>query len=143
MKKKEVKKKTLLASAPAKKNCGTSPAKKTPKRTAAKKPVLKAKKVAKKRVAATAVARPKTSAARSSARRTPAKTIKKDIFTGATEVALTDNKIVVTRLQSKNVKGKFEKREVREYHDKTPANMNALNRKLSSDPMKKVSVKFK
>ncbi len=140
MKKKEVKKKTARASAPAKKSCTASSARKVPKRTAAKKPALKAKKVAKKRVAATAVARPKTSAARSSARRTPAKTVKKDIFTGATEIALTDNKIVVTRQQSKNIKGKFEKREVREYHDKTPANMSALNRKLSANAPKKVSV---
>ncbi len=134
MKKKTTKKKTTRTSsfgAAIKK----AP-KKTLKKTAAKKPAVQAKKATAKRSENTVMTR-------ASARRAPAKAKKNDLFTGATEVAITDNKIIVTREKSKNVKGKFEKREVREYHDKTPANMNALNRKLSSDPMKKVSVKFK
>ena len=71
----------------------------------------------------------------------PAK--KRDIFAGAKEVAITENKIAVIRTVSENVNGRYEKREVREYHDKTPANMAALDRKLSSAPTKKVCVKCK
>lgn len=141
MKKKTAK--TAQTKASAKSSRKTSYAKKTPKKTTAKKSAVQAKKTAQKRSASAAMTKPKTIAARSSARRTPVKTPKKDLFTGATEVAITDNKIVVTRQKSKNVRGKYEKREVREYHDKTPANMNALNRKLASEEMKKVSVRFK
>lgn len=71
----------------------------------------------------------------------PAK--KRDIFAGAKEVAITENKIAVIRTVSENVNGRYEKREVREYHDKTPVSMAALDRKLSSAPTKKVCVKFK
>lgn len=130
---KTTKKKATRTSSPAKGN--KKAPKKALKKTTAKKPAAQAKKTTAKCT--------KTNKARSSARRTPAKRTKKDIFEGATEIAITDNKIVVTREKSRNVQGKFEKREVREYHDKSPANLNALNRKLSSDPMKKVSVKFK
>lgn len=120
------------------KRCGTTrTAKATKKAPSAKKTSAKQRKTDK------TVAAAKTRSASTSARRAPAKQPKKDIFTGATEVAITDNKIIVTRQKSKNVQGKYEKREVREYHDKTPSNMTALNRKLTAAEPKKVSVKFK
>lgn len=122
------------------------------KKTKSKKPAATAKKTvakratAKKPCAKTTAKKPArtTSKAPAKAARTPAKrSDTPEIFKGATEVSLTQNKIIVTKMKSKNVNGRYEKKEVREYHDKTPANMNALNRQLVNVEPKKVSVKFK
>ena len=114
-----------------KKKQSTPPKRKNARTTKPRKNAAKPAKTAAKKPAA---AKP---------RNVPAKRTKPDIFTGAKEVAITENKIAVTRTVSKNVNGRYEKREVREYHDKTPANMAALDRKLSTAATKKVSVKFK
>ena len=64
-------------------------------------------------------------------------------FAGASEVSVTDNAIIVTREVSVNKRGRYQRSEVRDYLEKTPANMAALNRKLQSTAAKKVTVKFK
>ncbi len=65
----------------------------------------------------------------------------------ASEVSVTDNAIIVTREVSENKHGRYQRSEVRDYFDKTPANMAALNRKLESADknaaVKKITVKFK
>ena len=120
------KKKCTRAAAPAKKTAAKpATAKKAPVKATTKKP------------AATAPKKPAKTA------KTPAKRTGAGIFEGAKEVAITENKIAITRTISKNVNGRYEKQEVREYHYKTPANMSALNRQLANVPAKKVSVKFK
>lgn len=64
-------------------------------------------------------------------------------FAGASEVSITENKIILTREVSENRRGRYQRSEVREYLDKTPSNMAALNRKLQGTTAKKVTVKFK
>ena len=116
---------------------------KTKARNTAQKPA-KAPKTKKSPTAATKkpACKPKSSPAKRQ-RNVPKKRTQRDIFTGVKEIAITENKIAVIRTVSENVNGRYEKREVREYHDKTPVNMAALDRKLSSAPTKKVCVKFK
>lgn len=65
------------------------------------------------------------------------------LITGASEISVTENKIIVKREISENVRGRYSRSEVREYLDKTPSNMAAVNRKLQSTEAKKVTVKFK
>ena len=67
---------------------------------------------------------------------------KKNIFDGASEVSVTDNKFVVTRTRSVNKNGRYENTEVREYHEKTAANVQAFNERIANGSVKKVSVKF-
>lgn len=69
-------------------------------------------------------------------------TPKKNIFAGASEVSVTDNKFIVTRIKTEQKDGRYEKREVREYHDKTPENVRAFNDRVTNSPVKKVSVKL-
>ncbi len=65
------------------------------------------------------------------------------MITGANEISVTDNKIIVKREISENKRGRYSRSEVREYLDKTPSNMAAVNRKLQTTEAKKVTVKFK
>ncbi len=65
------------------------------------------------------------------------------LFSGATEISMTANKISVTKKVSANTNGRFEQHEVRTYHDKTPANIRALQNAIQSGNAKKVTVKFK
>lgn len=65
------------------------------------------------------------------------------LFGGATEISMTKNKISVTKKVSASRNGRFEQHEVRTYHDKTPANMRALQSAIQSGDAKKVTVKFK
>lgn len=46
-------------------------------------------------------------------------------FEGASSIAMTRNKIVVTRVNSVNTPGKYVKTETRTYFDKTPGNLRA------------------
>ncbi len=69
--------------------------------------------------------------------------VKGGLFGGATEISMTENKISVTKKVSENKNGRFEQHEVRTYHDKTPANMRALQAAIQSGNAKKVTVKFK
>jgi len=64
-------------------------------------------------------------------------------FAGASEVSVTENKIIVTREVSENRRGRYQRSEVRDYLDKTPSNMAALNSKLKNTAVKKITVKFK
>lgn len=74
----------------------------------------------------------------------PTQLVQKDsLFRGATEISMTANKISVTKKVSTNTNGRFEQHEVRTYHDKTPANMRALQNAIQSGNAKKVTVKFK
>lgn len=67
---------------------------------------------------------------------------KKNIFEGASEVSVTGNKFIVTRTKTEQKNGRYEKREVREYHDKTPENIRAFNDRMMNSPVKKISVKL-
>lgn len=67
----------------------------------------------------------------------------KKIFEGATEISMTENKIAVTRSTKKNVSGSYSASTTREYHDRTPANMKALNDVLNNRAVKKITVKLK
>lgn len=67
---------------------------------------------------------------------------KKNIFEGASEITVTDNKFVVTRTRSVNKNGRYENTEVRDYHDKTPANVKAFNDLVANQAVKKVTVKM-
>lgn len=111
------------------------------------KPAAKAAQTAKKPVAKKCAAkRPNGAQAPKNKAKTPTnKAIapKKNIFDGASEIALTENKIVVTRTQKINKNGRYENRTVREYLDHTPENAEAFNRKLASASPKKISVKLK
>ena len=78
------------------------------------------------------------------AKKKPSQIVPKDgLFSGATEISMTTNKISVTKKVSANKNGRFEQHEVRTYHDKTPANMRALQNAIQSGNAKKVTVKFK
>lgn len=78
------------------------------------------------------------------AKKKPAQLVPKgDLFSGATEISMTANKISVTKKMSENKNGRFEQHEVRTYHDKTPANMRALQDAIQRGNTKKVTVKFK
>lgn len=67
---------------------------------------------------------------------------KKNIFEGASEITVTDNKFVVTRTRSVTKNGRYENTEVRDYHDKTPANVKAFNDLVANQAVKKVTVKM-
>ena len=78
------------------------------------------------------------------AKKKPAQVALKDsLFSGATEISMTENKISVTKRVSATANGRFEQHEVRTYHDKTPANIRALQNAIQSGNAKKVTVKFK
>lgn len=61
-------------------------------------------------------------------------------FVGATEVHMTKNKIVVTRVTSESKPGRYVKTETRDYLDYTPDTVAALERHMKK-PAKKISVK--
>lgn len=67
----------------------------------------------------------------------------KGIFTGATEISLTQNKIAVTRSSSKSVKGMYAENTTRVYHDPTPANVRALKDVVNESNVKKITVALK
>lgn len=79
-----------------------------------------------------AAARPKATAA-----------LRKNPFAGASEVSITQNKIAVTRSSNQSGKGNYKSESTRSYHDKTPANMKALDELMNGQTVKKVTVKFK
>lgn len=95
----------------------------------------------KKKAPKTTVPRAPKKSATKTKKAVPAK--RTSVFAGASEVSVTDNKIIVTREVSKNRRGRYQRSEVREYIDKTPANMAALNSKLKNTAAKKITVKFK
>lgn len=77
--------------------------------------------------------------------KTPAKKAsapKKNIFEGASEISVTENKFVVTRTRTTRKNGRYENTEVREYHDKTPANVQAFNDRVTNQTVKKITVKL-
>ena len=76
-------------------------------------------------------------------RRWDAATKPQNIFAGASEISITENKIAVTRSVSKNVDGKYSERTTREYYEKTPANMRAFNDVANNSAVKKITVKLK
>ncbi len=122
MTKKKTKSKTARTTSPAKKT-----AKKSMARTAAKKPCAKSttKKPAK-------TARPPVK-----------RTSGDELFKGATEISLTENKIAITKSVSRSTNGKYTSTTKREYHDRTPANMRAFESALKKGGMKKITVKMK
>lgn len=110
-----------------------------PKKTAVKAKAKAPVKCAGK--AATGVSRKgRTSAA---ARPKAAAVKKKNPFAGASEVSITQNKIAVTRSSNQSGKGNYKSESTRSYHDKTPANMKALDELMNGQTVKKVTVKFK
>lgn len=66
-----------------------------------------------------------------------------NIFAGATEISMTENKIAVTRSSSKSSNGKYSERTTRVYHERTPANEKALKEAITNGGVKKVTVKLK
>ena len=112
----------------------TTAPKKTAVKAKAKAPVKCAGKAAtgvSRKVRATAAARPKAAAA-----------LRKNPFAGASEVSITQNKIAVTRSSNQSGKGNYKSESTRSYHDKTPANMKALDELMNGQTVKKVTVKF-
>lgn len=71
------------------------------------------------------------------------KSAEKSIFAGASEIAMTQNKIAVTRSSSKSSNGRYSERTTRDYHDKTPENMRAFQGVLKDRDVKKVTVTLK
>lgn len=71
------------------------------------------------------------------------KSTEKSIFAGASEIAMTENKIAVTRSSSKSSNGKYSEKTTREYHDRTPENMRAFQGVLNDRDVKKVTIKLK
>ncbi len=67
----------------------------------------------------------------------------KNIFDGAKEISLTENKIAVTRSASRSRNGRYSENLTREYHEKTPENLKALDSVLNNRQLKKVTVQFK
>lgn len=114
------------------------------KATAPKKTAVKAKAKAPVKCAgkaATGVSRKgQTSAA---ARPQTAAALRKNPFAGASEVSITQNKIAVTRSSNQSGKGNYKSESTRTYHEKTPANMKALDELMNGQTVKKVTVKFK
>ena len=66
-----------------------------------------------------------------------------NVFAGATEISVTENKIAVTKSTAKSVNGKYFERTVREYHERTPENMRAFQQVLNDCEAKKVTVQLK
>ena len=77
------------------------------------------------------------------ARTKTAVTKKKNPFAGASEVSITQNKIAVTKSCNQSGKGNYKSESTRTYHEKTPANMKALDELMNGQAVKKVTVKFK
>ena len=114
------------------------------KKPAAKKRTAPAKRRPAAAVAPRKRATPAKAKPTAAAKKKPAQVALKDgPFSGATEISMTANKISVTKKVSANKNGRFEQHEVRTYHDKTPANMRALQSAIQSGNAKKVTVKFK
>ncbi len=108
----------------------------------AAKTAQKAKRTAPKSCAAKRTNSAKTAGKGAGTTAKKASSPKKNIFDGASEVSVTDNKFVVTRTRSVNKNGRYENTEVREYHEKTAANVQAFNERIANGSVKKVSVKF-
>ena len=105
--------------------------------TTTKKPARKPVKAKKKAVVVPAKKKPVK-------RKNPAGVRKKSgIFDGATEIAVTENKIAVTRKMSGGTKGRFEQSEIRTYHDRTAQTDREFEKLMNERLCKKVIVKLK
>lgn len=114
---------------------GTKTAKRTTTKAGAKAPV--------KRTGKPAASVCKKGQSKPAARSKTAVAKKKNPFAGASEVSITQNKIAVTKSSNQSGKGNYKSESTRTYHDKTPANMKALDELMSGQTVKKVTVKFK
>lgn len=68
---------------------------------------------------------------------------KKNKFAGAKSIQLTENSIAVTRVESKNERGKYQKTETRRYYPQTRENMLELSQAISGREMKKATFEYK
>lgn len=87
--------------------------------------------------------RPAAKTAKTRQKKRAVKPAGNNIFEGATEISMTENKIAVTRSTSRSTNGKYSERTTREYHEKTPANMRALGDIMNDRDVKKITVKLK
>lgn len=128
--------------------------KKTAKRATAKKsvaPKAKARSTAKKTVktgcAVTKTAAKKPAATQTAkkpaAKKKPVRVLTRKDLENVSEVSLTPNKISVSRLVSRNENGRYVKREVREYFDKTEESERLVSAHVKQKPLKKITVAFK